>query len=49
MKLSEYDDEDLIEEIKRRGIELKIHIDSVEVSVSLGGIAFGDCVCKEMK
>lgn len=47
MKLSEYTDEELIEEIKHRGIELKIHISSVEVDVLLGGIAFGETVCTE--
>lgn len=49
MKLSEYSDEDLIEEIKHRGLELKVHVSSVEVDVTLGGIAFGDTVCTEEK
>ncbi len=49
MKLSEYSDEDLIEEIKHRGLELKVHINSVEVDVTLGGIVFGDTICTEVK
>jgi len=45
MKLSEYDDEDLIEEIKRRGIKIEVmwHYKNNELSaekVKIGGVAF---------
>lgn len=46
MRLSEYSDDDIIEEIIHRGIELKIHVSSVEVDVSLGGIKLGETKCK---
>jgi len=47
--LKECSDEELIEEIKRRGLELNVHVSSVEIDVSLGGIAFGETICMESK
>ncbi len=48
MKLSEYTDEYLIEEIKHRGIVLEIHVSGVELDISLGGIDMGATMCTKM-
>ena len=44
MKLAEYSDEDLIEEIRHRGIKIEVHVhffDSKSVmQVLIGGVAF---------
>lgn len=48
MKLSEYSDEDLIEEVLHRGIELKVKVHGVEVSVFLGGVEMEKITCKEL-
>lgn len=44
-EFEKFSDEELVEEIKRRGVELTVHVSSVEVDISLGGIEFGDTVC----
>ena len=33
MKLSEYDDEDLIEEIKHRGIKITVDMNSMDINI----------------
>lgn len=47
MKLNEYSDEEIVQEVKRRGIELTVHVTGVEVECKLGGVDIGDAICTE--
>lgn len=46
MKLSEYDEEDLITELVRRGIKIKVHVDGVELTVYMGDQEMGNVHAK---
>lgn len=46
MILSEYSDEDLIEEVIHRGLEVRVKIDCVSLKVFLGGEELGNIKAK---
>ena len=47
MNISQYSDDELVNEVKRRGIEISVHISSVEVEIKLNGIDMGNAICEE--
>lgn len=46
MRLSEYDDDELLEEVKHRGFEIKVHVSGVELELYIGGEQFGNITAK---
>lgn len=49
MGIEVYSDEEIVQEVKRRGIELTVHVTGVEVECKLGGVDIGDTICEERK